>query len=65
LSTLSAAELDNAKLNEGNILMLSIATLVAGNETTRNLLSGCIWALASHPEQLRLLASDPALAKSA
>ena len=32
-----------------NILMLATAVLVAGNETTRNLLSGIMWALASIP----------------
>jgi cytochrome P450 len=62
MSTLAAAELDNERLSEANILMLSIATLVAGNETTRNLLSGCMWSLAQHPDQAALLAADPSLA---
>jgi cytochrome P450 len=63
MSTLAAAELDNERLSEANILMLSIATLVAGNETTRNLLSGCMWSLARHPDQMRLLVADPGLIK--
>jgi cytochrome P450 len=63
MTTLAAAELDNERLSEANILMLSIATLVAGNETTRNLLSGCMWALAEHPDQMQLLAADPGLIK--
>ena len=63
MSTLAAAELDNERLSEANILMLSIATLVAGNETTRNLVAGSIWSLARHPEQMALLAGDLGLAK--
>jgi cytochrome P450 len=63
MSTLAAAELDSRRLSEMNILMLATAVLVAGNETTRNLLSGIMWALAEHPDQMRALAADPALVK--
>jgi len=63
MSTLATAELDRRRLSELNILMLAIAVLVAGNETTRNLLAGSMWALAQHPEQMRALAADPALAR--
>lgn len=63
MSTLTAAELDNKRLSEMNILMLATAVLVAGNETTRNLLSGIMWALAEHPDQMRKLAADPGLVK--
>jgi cytochrome P450 len=35
--------------------------IAAGNETTRSSLGGAIWALATHPEQRRLLVEDPAL----
>jgi cytochrome P450 len=63
MSTLAAAELDNEALSQANILMLSIAVLVAGNETTRNLLSGMMWSLATHPDQMALLAADPELAR--
>jgi cytochrome P450 len=65
MSTLAAAELDNERLSEANILMLSIATLVAGNETTRNLLAGSMWSLANHPDQIALLAGDLGLARQA
>jgi len=37
-----------------------LALLVAGNETTRHLVSGSTQALAEHPEQRALLARDPA-----
>jgi len=33
--------------------------LVAGNETTRHLVSGGAYALAQHPEQRALLAREP------
>jgi cytochrome P450 len=35
MNTLAAAQLDNERLSEANIVMLSIAVLVGGNETTR------------------------------
>jgi cholest-4-en-3-one 26-monooxygenase len=38
---------------------------VAGNETTRNAISGALVALAEHPEQLDRLAADRALLPSA
>lgn len=41
MNTLAAAQLDNERLSEANIVMLSIAVLVGGNETTRNLMSAC------------------------
>ena len=63
MSTLATAELDRRRLSEMNILMLATAVLVAGNETTRNLLAGTMWALAQHPDQMRKLAADPSLVK--
>jgi cytochrome P450 len=63
MSTLATAELDRRRLSQMNILMLATAVLVAGNETTRNLLAGTMWALAQHPGQMRTLAADPSLVK--
>ena len=63
MTTLATAELDRRRLSEMNILMLATAVLVAGNETTRNLLAGTMWALAQHPGQMRALAADPSLVK--
>jgi cytochrome P450 len=63
MSTLVAAELDNKRLTETNILMLATAVLVAGTETTRNLLAGIMWALAEHPDEMRKLAAHPTLVK--
>ena len=65
MSTLATAELDRKRLTQMNILMLATAVLVAGNETTRNLLAGSIWALSQHSDQMRALAADPSLVKQA
>ena len=65
MTTLATAELDRRKLSELNILMLATAVLVAGNQTTRDLLAATMWTLAQHPDQMRALADDPALAKQA
>src|SRR5262249_38324592 len=65
LSTLLAAELDNAKLSEDNILMWASVVLAGGNETTRALLGNLVDALARHPGQLAAVAADPSLAAAA
>lgn len=39
--------------------------LVAGNETTRNMISGGLWALATHPDQWDRLVTDRSLADTA
>lgn len=65
LTTLARAERDSDDLTMENMIGLSISTLVAGNETTRNLLGSMIVALASHPDQLRAVAEDPSLVPNA
>jgi cytochrome P450 len=61
LSTLARAEIDNEKLTDLNVLMLSTAVLVAGNGTTRNLLGGIMTMLAEHPGQREKLGADLSL----
>ena len=65
LSALGAAEIDGEKLSEPQILMFCLTLLVAGNETTRNLISGGARALLEHPEQKRRLVDDPGLIPNA
>jgi cholest-4-en-3-one 26-monooxygenase len=58
VTTLVTAELDGEKLSdiEFNVFVLLLA--VAGNETTRNLISGGMLALMEHPEQRERLLAD-------
>ena len=60
ISTLVSAEVDGERLEEFDLLMFCMTLLVAGNETTRNLLSHGALALATHPAQHAALAADPA-----
>jgi cytochrome P450 len=61
LSVLAHSEIDGERLEEFDLLMFCLTLLVAGNETTRNLLSHGAVALATYPEQRARLARDPAL----
>ena len=49
------------RLSEAELAMFLIQLLVAGNETTRNLISAGLVALAGHPEQWAALRGEPAL----
>ena len=53
------------RLSEPELAMFLIQLLVAGNETTRNLISAGLAALAEHPDQWAALRADPALIPSA
>ncbi len=59
ITLLIDAEVDGSHLSDDEILVFLMKLLVAGNETTRNLISGSALALALHPGQNALLASDP------
>ncbi|MEO7430180.1 MAG: cytochrome P450 [Acidimicrobiales bacterium] len=65
VSMLAAYEEDGESLTDDELGMFLIQLLVAGNETTRNAISGALVALAEHPEQLERLADDPTLVTSA
>ena len=53
------------QLSEAELAMFLIQLLVAGNETTRNLLSGGLAALAEHPEQWAAMRADRSLVPAA
>jgi cytochrome P450 len=65
VSMLATYEEDGETLSDDELGMFLIQLLVAGNETTRNAISGALVALAEHPEQLALLAADPSLVPTA
>jgi cytochrome P450 len=65
ISVLIQAEVDGDRLAEADILLFCQTLLVAGNETTRNLISGGALALLDHPEQKKKLIDAPSLVASA
>ena len=65
LSDLMQAEVDGRKLSAAEISGYFILLLAAGNETTRNSISGGVKALLDYPDQLELLVNDPTLVPSA
>ncbi|MGI8755367.1 MAG: cytochrome P450 [Acidimicrobiales bacterium] len=61
LNVLKSSELDGRSLSRAEIMGFCMTLLVAGNETTRTLISGGMEALHDHPEQRAALAADPSL----
>jgi cytochrome P450 len=61
LSVLAGAEIDQQRLTDEDLLNFAFLLLVAGNETTRNLIALGTLALITHPDQCRLLVQDPTL----
>ena len=59
LSVLVGAEVEGERLTDEDLLNLSFLLLVAGNETTRNLIALGTLALIGHPDQCRKLVDDP------
>jgi len=65
ISALVQAEEEGDKLSQDELLAMSFLLLVAGHETTVNLIASGTLALIGHPEQLEELKSDPQLIKLA
>jgi cytochrome P450 len=65
VSTLAFAEIEGEQLSDPQILMFCITLLAAGNETTRNLISGGSLLLARNPEQRERLLAEPRLLPNA
>ena len=61
MSALIDAELEGRKLTQEELLGFCFVLVVAGNDTTTNLIANGAVLLAEHPEQRRLVAQDPAL----
>jgi cholest-4-en-3-one 26-monooxygenase len=65
VSVLMRAEVDGEQLTEMEFDLFFLLLAVAGNETTRNLISGGMLALIEHPDQRRRLLDDPSLLDAA
>jgi cytochrome P450 len=65
ISALVQAEEAGDKLSEDELLAMVFLLLVAGHETTVNLIGNGMLALLQHPEQLQKLREDPSLIKPA
>ena len=59
MSALLAAEIDGERLNEAELIAFAILLLVAGNETTTNLIGNGLATLDRHPDQLAWLREHP------
>ncbi len=61
ISVLSTAEMDGDELSTTEIDLFFLLLAVAGNETTRNLISGAMVAFFDHPDQWEKLRADRSL----
>ena len=64
-SALVHAEVDGEKLDEVGFSMFFILLILAGNETTRNAISGGMHALSEHPAEMEKLRADRSLLPTA
>jgi len=65
MSVLSQVELDGERLSELELDLFFMLLAVAGNETTRNLMSGAMVAFSQFPDQWERLRADRSLLPSA
>src|SRR4051794_2608630 len=65
LTALVQAEEEGDRLNDGELGANVVQLLIAGHETTQNLIANGLWALLRHPEQLERLRAQPELVAGA
>ena len=65
MSMMVASEEDGDKLTNDELLCQGILLLVAGHETTRNLIGNGMLTLLRHPEEMERLRREPALIRGA
>ncbi|MET0406531.1 MAG: cytochrome P450 [Cystobacter sp.] len=65
LTALMSVEEQGDRLAPMEVVSMLFLLLVAGHETTVNLMGNGVWALLKHPEQLERLRANPALIDSA
>jgi cholest-4-en-3-one 26-monooxygenase len=61
MSVLTSVEIDGERLSDLELELFFLLLTVAGNETTRNLMSGAMHAFFQHPEQWQRLLQDRSL----
>jgi len=61
MTLLVQAEVDGERLDDFELNMFFLTLVVAGNETTRNLINHSMLALIEHPDQAQRLRDDPSL----
>jgi cytochrome P450 family 142 subfamily A polypeptide 1 len=59
VSILVHAEFDGERLTDEELLMETLLILIGGDETTRHVISGGMYQLLRHPDQLRALVRNP------
>ena len=65
ISELVALEIEGDRLAEDELLSTCLTLLVAGHETTTNLIGSAVWLLLRHPGQRARLEAEPGLMASA
>jgi cholest-4-en-3-one 26-monooxygenase len=65
MSVLTSVDIEGEKLSELELELFFLLLTVAGNETTRNLISGAMHAFFQHPDQWQKLIEDRSLLPSA
>ncbi len=61
MSSLVSAHEDTEMLSAGELMQFLVILLIAGNETTTNLIGNGMLALQNHPDQMNMLQRDPTL----
>ena len=61
MTALVNAEIDGERLDDLDLNLFFVTHVVAGNETTRNLINHAMLALIDHPDQAQRLRDDPGL----
>jgi cholest-4-en-3-one 26-monooxygenase len=61
MTALVQAEIDGERLDDSELNLFFITLIVAGNETTRNLINHAMLAIIEHPDQAQRLRDDPSL----
>jgi cholest-4-en-3-one 26-monooxygenase len=61
MTALVQAEIDGERLDDAELNLFFITLIVAGNETTRNLINHSLLGIVDHPDQAQRLRDDPSL----